>query len=176
MKSKKNKRLMMGLLWGGAILSANVVGIGVLVLLSESDDVAQFDTAAGTPGPGSPRAQDGPFELSLPSQTIMVRTSKSSRAVNYVNVHLVIDDVSNRDFVCNRLPKINDVLSVSFGSKKFAEANSNALSAERMAAVIRRRINRALKRDYIKDVTFSFGFQSFKVAEGCEGSAKKARR
>ena len=167
---------MMGLLWGGVIVLANVAVVGVLVLFGESDDVAQFETAAGTPGPGSPRAQDGPFELSLPSQTIMVRTSKSSRAVNYVNVHLVIDGVSKRDFVCNRLPKINDVLSVSFGGKKFAGANSKALSTERMAGVIRRRINRALKRDYIQDVNFSFGFQSYKEAGGCEGSAKKAHR
>lgn len=176
MKSRKKKRLMTGLLWGGAILVANVAAVGLIVLLGESDDVAQFETASGTPGPGSPRAEDGPFELSLPSQAIRVRTSTSSRAVNYVNVHLVIKGVSERDFVCNRLPQINDVLSVSFGGKKFAGASSEAMSTERMAAVIRRRINRALKREYIKDVNFSFGFQSFKEAEGCEGSARKANR
>ena len=167
---------MMGLLWGGGILLANVAAVGIIVLLGESEDVAQFETAAGTPGPGSPGAQDGPFELSLPSQTIMVGTPKSSRGLGYVNVHLAIDGVSHRDYVCNRLARVNDVLSVSFGGKKFAGATSEAMAAERMAGVIRRRINRAIKRDYIADVNFSFGFQSFKDTEGCEDSAKKANR
>ena len=166
----------MGLVWGGGILLANVAAVGVFLLLAESDEVAEFETASGTPGPIAPKVEDGPVELSLPSHPIMVGTSKTSISVDYVNVHMVIDNDSHRGFVCNRLPQIKDVLSVSFGGKNFAGANSQALSAERMANVIRKRINRALKRDYVKGVTFSFGFQSFKGAEGCIGLTKKANR
>ena len=162
----------MGLLWGGGILAANLAVVGIILLLSEPEDVTGFETAAGaTPKPVKARPKR--IEVSLPSHPVYVGTLKSSKAIDYVNVHLVIDEASHKKFICNRLPQIKDVLSVSFGGKEVAEAGLQAFSAPRMAQIIRWRINHALNVKYIKKVTISFGYQSFKEAAGCSPSKKK---
>ncbi len=174
-KNGKVKRLKMGLLVGGGIVLANLAVVGTFLLLSESDeDTAKFETAAGTPGPEIAAARPKRIEISLPSHPIYIGGTKASQSIDYVNLHLVIDEASHKNFVCNRLPQIKDVLSVSFGGKEFAGADLKAFLAPRMANIIRRRINRALNTDYVRDVTLSFGFQSFGRAAGCKSTAKKS--
>ncbi len=154
---------------------ANLAVVGVVLLLSEPEDVARFETAAGKPTPKPVKARPRRIEVLLPSHPVYVGKLKSSKAIDYVNVHLVIDEASHKKFVCNRLPQIKDVLSVSFGGKEFVGAGLKAFSAPRMAKIIRRRLNHALNVKYVKNVTISFGYQSFKEAAGCSPSGKKIK-
>ncbi len=165
----------MGLLWGGGIVLANLAVVGIVLLLSQPEDVTKFETAAGRPTPEPAKVPPKRIEVTLPSHPVYVGTSRSSKAIDYVNVRLVIDEASHKKFVCNRLPRIKDVLSVSFGGKEFAGAGLQAFSAPRMAKIIRQRINHALNAKYVKNVTISFGYRSFKGAAGCSRSAKKDR-
>ena len=158
------KWLKFGLLWGGGVGFATLAVVLFLVWLSEPDDVAEFETAAGT---STAPPADQTLEVALRPYPIRVLASNGQTSTGFVSIRMVIDDASHREVVCHRLPKVREALTLSFGGKVLSREDWYAVTGRAMANDLRKRFNKALKANYVRKVIIDRGHRSGGKKKAC---------
>ena len=156
--------LKLGLLWGGGVGFTTLAVILFLVWLSEPNDVAEFETAAGT---STAPPADQSLEVALKSYPIEVLASDGQTSMGFVSIRMVIDDASHRRVVCHRLPKVREALTLLFGGKVLSREDWYAVTGRAMANSLRKRFNKALKANYVKKVIVDRGHRSSGKEKAC---------
>lgn len=153
-----------GLAWGGGITLVTGAILGALFWFSESDNVAEFETAAG---PVGGLTASGEYVVPLAPYKVRVKSTGAKSTVQYVNVRVVIVDEGKKRYLCGRIPLVMDALDGAIGGKLLSEAEWLQLASSRFAADLRWRINRRLKADHVARVIVDRGRASQSRVGGC---------
>ncbi|MFQ5765436.1 MAG: hypothetical protein ACE5GT_10940 [Rhodospirillales bacterium] len=153
-----------GLAWGGGITLVTIAILGALFWFSESDNIAEFETAAGAAGG---LTASGEYVVPLTPYKVQVKSAGAKSIVQYVNVRVVIIDEGKKRYLCGRIPLVMEALDMAIGGKSLSEAEWQQLASSRFAANLRWHINRRLKADHVARVIIDRGRASQSRVGGC---------
>jgi len=148
------KWLKLGLLLSGGIGFVYLAVIFFFDLHSRPGNIAKFKTAAGMVA-APPAGQ--PLEMVLRPYSVKVMGSKGRTSLGFVSIRMVIADAFYWREVCQRLPKVREVLALSLGGKVLDRQDWFAVTGRAKANSLRKRINKTLKANYVEKVIVNHG-------------------